>query len=81
MDEDAKNDLFGYLQSQPREYIINETALKMIGWENSEEVIGKMFSWSIGDINLQRGEIVGIIKFRAFLLPFSISDIFIEFCS
>ena len=62
LDEDAKNDLFGYLQSQPREYIINETALKMIGWENSEEVIGKMFSWSIGDINLQRGEIVGIIK-------------------
>ncbi|UZR97943.1 FtsX-like permease family protein [Chondrinema litorale] len=62
LSEEVKNNLIAYLQSEPREYIINETAMKMVGWQNAEEAIGKQFGWSIGDINLQRGEIVGVIK-------------------
>ena len=62
LSDEAKNNLIGYLQSEPREYIINETAMKMVGWQNAEEAIGKQFGWSIGDINLQRGEVVGVIK-------------------
>ncbi|WP_020530803.1 FtsX-like permease family protein [Flexithrix dorotheae] len=57
-----KDNLIDYLQSQPREYIINETAMKMAGWQNPEEALGKAFGWSIGGINLQRGPVIGVIK-------------------
>ncbi|QCK14239.1 ABC transporter permease [Mangrovivirga cuniculi] len=55
-------DVYGYLQRAPREYLINETAMKMIGWEDPNEAIGRMFSWSIGEIKLQKGPIVGVVK-------------------
>ena len=57
-----KEDLMADLQNRPREYIINETALKVIGWNSPEEAIGKQFSWSIGGIQLQRGPVVGVVK-------------------
>lgn len=50
------------LLTRPREYIINQTALKMIGWGTPEEALGKQFSWSIGEIQLQRGPVVGVVE-------------------
>ncbi|MCX2742979.1 ABC transporter permease [Mangrovivirga sp. M17] len=55
-------DIYGYLQSAPREYLINETAMRMIGWEDPNEAIGRMFSWSIGEIELQKGPIIGVVR-------------------
>lgn len=57
-----KEDLIEYLQSQPREYIINETALGVIGWDTPEEALGKQFSWSISGIQLQRGSVIGVVE-------------------
>ncbi|MCG8322427.1 MAG: ABC transporter permease [Cytophagales bacterium] len=61
-DGGEKEDLMAYLQSQPREYIINETALGIIGWNSPEEALGKQFSWSIAGIQLQRGPVVGVVE-------------------
>ncbi|MBX2842634.1 MAG: ABC transporter permease [Flammeovirgaceae bacterium] len=60
--EENKQNLIDYLQGQPRKYIINETAMKMVGWQSPEEAIGKEFGWSIGGITLQRGPVIGVIK-------------------
>jgi putative ABC transport system permease protein len=62
IEEAYKNDPMNHLKTQKREYIINETALKMIGWKNAEEALGKHFSWSIAGIELQKGPIVGVVK-------------------
>ena len=58
----SREDLLDYIQTQPREYIINQSALKIIGWETPEEAVGKQFSWSISEIQLQRGPIVGVVE-------------------
>ncbi len=51
-----------YLKTQAQEYILNETALKLVGWSKPEEALGKQFRWSLGNINLSKGPVVGIIK-------------------
>lgn len=61
-DDANKEDLIEYLQSQSREYIINETALAVIGWDSPEEALGKQFSWSIAGIQLERGPVVGVVE-------------------
>ncbi len=58
----AREDLINYLQSQPREYIINQAALAVIGWETPDDALGKQFSWNIAGIQLQRGPVVGVIE-------------------
>jgi putative ABC transport system permease protein len=45
------------VDNQP-EYILNESAVKAIGWETPEESLGKQFSWR----DLPRGEVVGVIR-------------------
>ncbi|MDW7692628.1 FtsX-like permease family protein [Flammeovirgaceae bacterium SG7u.111] len=57
-----RDNLLDYLQAQPREYLINETAARLVGWNSPEEALGKEFSWSIGGVNLQRGQIIGVVK-------------------
>ncbi len=38
-------------------YIVNETAVKAIGWASAEEAVGKNF-----DVNDNKGKIVGVVK-------------------
>ena len=51
-----------YLLAQPREYLINETAMHQLGWKSTEEAIGQKISWSIEDMALASGPIVGIVQ-------------------
>jgi putative ABC transport system permease protein len=51
-----------YLQEQPREYLINETAMHQLGWNTPAEAIGQKISWSIGEMALAYGPIVGVVK-------------------
>jgi putative ABC transport system permease protein len=61
--EMTKNfDLPKYLLSHEREYIINETAMRQLGWTSSQDAIGQKISWSIGDMALAPGPIVGVIQ-------------------
>jgi len=62
VEEAYNNDPINYLKTRKREYIINETALRMIGWKNAQEALGKRFSWGNGFVDLQKGKIVGVIK-------------------
>lgn len=51
-----------YLNEAPRKYLINETAMKQLGWTNSTEAIGQQINWSIGNFQLAYGPITGVIK-------------------
>lgn len=51
-----------YISSIRRAYLINETALRKIGWKNPEEAIGKQIAFTIGELNLKKGSIVGVVK-------------------
>ncbi|MEL6651106.1 MAG: FtsX-like permease family protein, partial [Bacteroidota bacterium] len=51
-----------YLEEQPRRYLINETAMKELGWTRAEDAIGQQISWAIGGFELQAGPITGVIK-------------------
>lgn len=51
-----------YLLNKRRAYLINETAMKQLGWQHPEEAIGQQISWSIGSFKLAYGPIIGVVK-------------------
>ena len=51
-----------YLGDLPRKYMINETGMKLMGWQTPAEAIGKRVSWSIGGFTLAMGPITGVVK-------------------
>jgi putative ABC transport system permease protein len=51
-----------YINGSERVYILNETAVRAIGWESAEEALGKQFSWSNSAFSLKRGPIIGVVK-------------------
>jgi putative ABC transport system permease protein len=51
-----------YLISKKRAYLVNETAIKKMGWSEPEQALGKSISWSNGSMTLDRGPIVGVVK-------------------
>lgn len=51
-----------YFATKRRAYLINETAMKQLGWRSPEEAIGQEISWSIGSTKLAPGPITGIVK-------------------
>ncbi len=62
IEKDFGGDAYKYFEDSPREYILNETAANMLGWHSPEEALGKSFSWSISDIQLKRGPVIGVIQ-------------------
>ena len=55
-------DVIDFVNGQNRHYILNETAVKAVGWAKPEDALGKQFSWSNGYVNLERGPIIGVVK-------------------
>ncbi len=51
-----------YLAKVPRKYLINETAMKQLGWQTPEEALGKEINWSIGSFQLAYGPVTGVLK-------------------
>ena len=51
--------LTDYLKNQPRRYLINETAMRQLGWTSPEEALGQPISWSIVGLQLAPGPISG----------------------
>lgn len=55
-------DVIDFVNGQNRHYILNEMAVKAVGWAKPEDALGKQFSWSNGYVNLERGPIIGVVK-------------------
>ena len=46
-----------YLAQRHRKYLINETAMRRLGWQDPEEAVGQQISWSNGPFKLSYGVI------------------------
>lgn len=55
-------DMVTYLNEQERSYLINETAMRQLGWSQASEALGQEISWSIGPFSLASGKITGVIE-------------------
>ena len=51
-----------YLIQKPRAYLINETAMKQLGWQDPEDAIGQEINWTIGSFELAYGPVRGVVK-------------------
>ncbi len=56
------DDYLEFLRSQRRAYLVNESAMRLFGWQDASEAIGKQISWSIGAVELASGSIMGVLK-------------------
>ena len=48
--------------NRPRSYLINETAMRQLGWSTPPEAIGQHISWTIDGFQLAAGPITGVVK-------------------
>lgn len=51
-----------YLNNRQRNYLLNETAMRQLGWETPEEAIGQQISWSISVYQTAYGPVTGVVK-------------------
>ena len=54
--------MYDYLISQKRTYLINETAMRQLGWSTPQEAIGQNISWAIDNLPLATGPITGVVQ-------------------
>ncbi|NIR49133.1 ABC transporter permease [candidate division KSB1 bacterium] len=57
-----QQDVVNFINEQNRYYILNETAIKAIGWTKPEDALDKKFSWGNSMFNLQRGPVIGVVR-------------------
>ena len=55
-------DLQAAVMSRKRTYLINESALKIFGWNTPEEALGKRIDWRNALFRTRYGEIVGVVR-------------------
>jgi putative ABC transport system permease protein len=56
------DEVVDYLNNAPRAYILNETAMHILGWHTPTAALGKQIDWSNELVNLQRGPVIGIVR-------------------
>ncbi|MEM8968814.1 MAG: FtsX-like permease family protein, partial [Bacteroidota bacterium] len=59
---DEENTIEEYLANRPARYLINETAMRQLGWSSPEEALGQNISWTIGTLAYAYGPITGVVK-------------------
>ncbi len=51
-----------YFRSRKLLYVINETAMRQLGWDDPYEALGQRINWSIGGFEMAYGPIAGVVK-------------------
>jgi putative ABC transport system permease protein len=51
-----------YIETAERVYMLNESAVKMLGWKSSQEAIGKQIRINVNRDHLKRGAVIGVVK-------------------
>ncbi|MEO0332246.1 MAG: ABC transporter permease, partial [Bacteroidota bacterium] len=59
---DEENTIEEYLANRPARYLINETAMRQLGWSSPEEALGQNIRWSIGTLAYAYGPVTGVVK-------------------
>ena len=58
---DPKEDFQAFLNSRRRAYLINESAMRAMGWSNPEDAINQQITWIIGELSLGQAPISGVV--------------------
>jgi len=58
----SKQDKQMYFENTNRMYVLNESAVKMLGWKSSKEAIGKQIRINVSWYHLKRGAVIGVVK-------------------
>lgn len=58
----ADENIMDYLASGQRGYLLNEQALKLAGITSPQEAIGQTVNWSIGNLSLGKGPVIGVVR-------------------
>jgi putative ABC transport system permease protein len=59
---DEEQEFMEFLQTKPRGYLVNESAVQLLGFENPSEILDQEISWAIGDLRLGYGPVTGVIR-------------------
>ncbi|MEZ4825133.1 MAG: FtsX-like permease family protein [Bacteroidia bacterium] len=51
-----------YLSERPRTYMLNETAMHMLGWHDPDSAVGQQINWSVSNFHLATGPVTAIVK-------------------
>ncbi|MGB3589704.1 MAG: FtsX-like permease family protein, partial [Tunicatimonas sp.] len=51
-----------WIFKRPARYLINETAMRQLGWSSPEEALGQNISWAVGDLRYAYGPVTGVVK-------------------
>ena len=51
-----------YATDKTEGFILNEEAIKKMGWQNPAEAIGKRFQWVRPDVVLKSGKVIGVVQ-------------------
>ncbi len=51
-----------YATDKTEGFILNEVAIKKMGWQNPAEAIGKRFQWVRPDVVLKSGKVIGVVQ-------------------
>ncbi|MEM6843764.1 MAG: FtsX-like permease family protein [Bacteroidota bacterium] len=51
-----------FMLRRPAQYLINETAMRQLGWSSPEEALGQRISWAVGNIRYAYGPVTGVVK-------------------
>jgi putative ABC transport system permease protein len=63
----SKNDEQMYFENTNRMYVLNESAVKMLGWKSPQEAIGKQIRINVSWYHFKRGAVIGVVKDFHFL--------------
>jgi putative ABC transport system permease protein len=58
----SQEDIRDFLVDRPQSYIINERAMKELGWKDPDEALGQEVNWTQGQMVYEYGPIIGVIK-------------------
>ena len=51
-----------YATDKSEGFVLNEEAVRKLGWENAEQAIGKTFQWVQPNVVLKAGKIIGVVQ-------------------
>ncbi len=53
---------FEFVNARRRAYLINQSAARLLGWDDPQQAIGQRIAWSNGFLDLATGPITGVVE-------------------
>lgn len=58
----SSHDIQEYFETTNRVYMLNEAAVRLLGWKSPQEAIGKQIRINVSTFHLKTGAVIGVVK-------------------